>query len=199
MSSMVTASFAMRPGLRYPVLATSEPSDKRGMATARAASTEKHSRYPSSSTAGSSGKSTPARLFSSALLRKQQMVADVERVEAHVCRGAGDLEDLGPAHVGRRPGRKDQADPQLVGGNRRPSDCGGHAPKYETRRVNLRSMPSVIPSEFIDLLEGDALGHLATLRADGTPHVTPLWVDHDGDTLLVDVRVDRVKAANMRA
>jgi len=60
-------------------------------------------------------------------------------------------------------------------------------------------MPSAIPSEFIDLLEGDALGHLATLRADGTPHVTPLWVDHDGDTLLVNVRVDRVKAANMRS
>ena len=55
-----------------------------------------------------------------------------------------------------------------------------------------------IPPDMIDLLEGDALGHLATIRADGTPHVTPLWIDHDGDTILVDVRVDRVKAANMR-
>jgi PPOX class probable F420-dependent enzyme len=51
----------------------------------------------------------------------------------------------------------------------------------------------------MDLLEGDALGHLATIRADGTPHVTPLWIDHDGDSLLVNVRVDRVKSANMRA
>src|SRR3989475_13217253 len=59
-------------------------------------------------------------------------------------------------------------------------------------------MPTAIPPEFIDLLEGEALGHLATVRADGTPHVTPLWVDHDGDTLLVNVRLDRVKAANMR-
>lgn len=55
-----------------------------------------------------------------------------------------------------------------------------------------------IPPELMDLLEGDALGHLATTRANGTPHVTPLWVDHDGDTVLVDVRLDRVKAANMR-
>jgi PPOX class probable F420-dependent enzyme len=55
-----------------------------------------------------------------------------------------------------------------------------------------------IPAALMDLLEGDALGHLATVRANGTPHVTPLWIDHDGDTLLVDVRVDRVKAANMR-
>jgi len=49
-----------------------------------------------------------------------------------------------------------------------------------------------IPPDMIDLLEGDALGHLATIRVDGTPHVTPLWIDHDGDTILVDVRVDLV-------
>ncbi len=55
-----------------------------------------------------------------------------------------------------------------------------------------------IPPDMMDLLESDALGHLATLRADGSPHVTPLWVDHDGNTIIVDVRVDRVKAANMR-
>ena len=55
-----------------------------------------------------------------------------------------------------------------------------------------------IPSKLMDLLDGDALGHLATLRANGTPHVTPLWIDHDGDIVLVNVRVDRVKAANMR-
>ena len=55
-----------------------------------------------------------------------------------------------------------------------------------------------IPPALIDLLEGDALGHLATVRANGTPHVTPLWVDHDGDAVLVNVRLDRVKAANMR-
>ncbi|TMC34148.1 MAG: PPOX class F420-dependent oxidoreductase, partial [Chloroflexi bacterium] len=45
-------------------------------------------------------------------------------------------------------------------------------------------MPLSIPPAFIDLLEGDALGHLATLRADGSPHVTPVWIDHEGDTLL---------------
>jgi PPOX class probable F420-dependent enzyme len=60
-------------------------------------------------------------------------------------------------------------------------------------------MPAAhIPAEIMDLLETDALGHLATVRADGTPHVTPLWVDHDGDTVLVNVRLDRIKAANMR-
>ena len=59
-------------------------------------------------------------------------------------------------------------------------------------------MPVRIPPDFIDLLEGEALAHLATIRADGSPQVTPVWIDHDGDTVLVDARVDRVKAANMR-
>ena len=55
-----------------------------------------------------------------------------------------------------------------------------------------------IPPSMMDLLEGEALAHLATTRRDGSPHVTPVWIDHDGDTILVDVRMDRVKAANMR-
>src|SRR5881396_2572835 len=83
--------------------------------------------------------------------RQQQVVADIEGVEADLGRGARNLEDLGPSHVGGSPGRKDEADPQLVGGYRGASR-GEHRPKYETRRVNLRSMPSVIPPEFLDLL-----------------------------------------------
>jgi len=55
-----------------------------------------------------------------------------------------------------------------------------------------------IPPSMMDLLEGEALANLATTRSDGSPHVTPVWIDHDGDTILVDVRMDRVKAANMR-
>jgi len=60
-------------------------------------------------------------------------------------------------------------------------------------------MAARIPSDFVDLLEGQALAHLATTRSDGSPHVTPVWIDHDGDVILVDARVDRVKAANMRS
>ena len=61
-----------------------------------------------------------------------------------------------------------------------------------------KDVSAAIPASLIDLVEGDALGHLATVRANGTPHVTPLWVDHDGEAVLVNVRLDRVKAANMR-
>lgn len=57
---------------------------------------------------------------------------------------------------------------------------------------------AALPPEMLDLLEGRALAHLATVRGDGRPHVTPVWIDHEGGDLLVNVRVDRVKAANLR-
>lgn len=54
-----------------------------------------------------------------------------------------------------------------------------------------------IPPEFQDLFRGEALGLLATLRGDGTPHLTPIWVDLDDGMILVNARADRVKALNM--
>jgi PPOX class probable F420-dependent enzyme len=57
---------------------------------------------------------------------------------------------------------------------------------------------SVIPEAFHDLLASDAVATLATLRADGTPHLTPVWIDVDEGDLLVNARDDRVKATHMR-
>jgi len=55
-----------------------------------------------------------------------------------------------------------------------------------------------IPRGFEDLFRGEAVGSLATLRSDGTPHVTPVWVDLEDGMLLVNARADRLKALNMR-
>jgi PPOX class probable F420-dependent enzyme len=56
-----------------------------------------------------------------------------------------------------------------------------------------------VPPGFADLFHGDAVAQLATLRADGTPHLTPVWIDLDADgRVLVNARVDRVKAGHMR-
>ena len=56
-----------------------------------------------------------------------------------------------------------------------------------------------IAEQFHDLFKGASLGQLATLRADGTPHLTPVWVDIDADgRVLVNARADRVKSAQMR-
>jgi PPOX class probable F420-dependent enzyme len=41
-------------------------------------------------------------------------------------------------------------------------------------------------------------GKLATVRADGRPHVVPIWYELDGDDLLFTTWHTTVKAANMR-
>lgn len=39
-----------------------------------------------------------------------------------------------------------------------------------------------IPEEFTDLFEKQTFAHFSTLLPDGTPHVTPVWVDYDAET-----------------
>lgn len=57
-----------------------------------------------------------------------------------------------------------------------------------------------IPSDFRDLFEKRTFAHLATLLPDGSPHVTPVWVDYDADDdrLLVNTERDRQKEVNVR-
>jgi PPOX class probable F420-dependent enzyme len=47
------------------------------------------------------------------------------------------------------------------------------------------------------LLLGANVGVLATLRGDGSPHVSPVWVDWDGEHVLVNT-ASRVKQAHLR-
>ena len=46
--------------------------------------------------------------------------------------------------------------------------------------------------------EGQNFGHLATINRDGTPQVTPVWIDYDGTHILVNTEQKRVKTRNMR-
>jgi len=55
-----------------------------------------------------------------------------------------------------------------------------------------------IPAEFMDLFEKKAFGHLATVMKDGSPQVSPLWVDYDGEYVLLNSARGRVKDVNMR-
>lgn len=54
-----------------------------------------------------------------------------------------------------------------------------------------------IPEEAVPLLEGRHLAHVGTINADGSPQVTPVWVDHDGDTVLINTARGRVKEKNL--
>lgn len=58
---------------------------------------------------------------------------------------------------------------------------------------------NVIPASYIDLLEEKkAFCFLATLMPDGSPQVTPVWVDYDGAHILINTAQGRVKDQNMR-
>ncbi len=60
-------------------------------------------------------------------------------------------------------------------------------------------MSATIPEAYLDLFEKRAFAHLATLMPDGSPQLTPVWVDYDGQHILVNSAKGRVKDRNMEA
>jgi len=56
-----------------------------------------------------------------------------------------------------------------------------------------------IPSGFKDLLEKKAFASLATVNADGTPQVTPVWFDRDGRQIRINTAKGRIKDKNLRS
>lgn len=58
-------------------------------------------------------------------------------------------------------------------------------------------MAGVIPDKYLDLFDKKAFANLATLNPDGTPQVTPVWVDYDGSHVLVNSARGRRKDKNM--
>ena len=49
-----------------------------------------------------------------------------------------------------------------------------------------------------NILSKQTFGHLATLMPDGSPQVTPVWVDYEGDDVVVNTAEVRAKPRNMR-
>ena len=54
-----------------------------------------------------------------------------------------------------------------------------------------------IPESHIDILNKKSFAHLATVMPDGSPQVTPVWVDYDGSFIIVNSARGRVKDRNM--
>jgi hypothetical protein len=48
-----------------------------------------------------------------------------------------------------------------------------------------------------ELFERPNIGHLATLNDDGSPQVSPVWVDVEGDLVCVNSSRGRVKVRNV--
>lgn len=60
-------------------------------------------------------------------------------------------------------------------------------------------MPATLPEKYADLFQKKAFASLATLMPDGRPQVTPVWVDFDGKSVIVNTAKGRQKDRNMRA
>jgi PPOX class probable F420-dependent enzyme len=60
-------------------------------------------------------------------------------------------------------------------------------------------MQNMTPEEYQSfLMDSVRTGKLATVRADGRPHVVPIWYVMDGDDLIFNTWHTSVKAKNMR-
>lgn len=47
------------------------------------------------------------------------------------------------------------------------------------------------------IFEKNVLAHVASIGADGGPNVTPVWVELDGDDIVINTALGRAKARNL--
>jgi PPOX class probable F420-dependent enzyme len=55
-----------------------------------------------------------------------------------------------------------------------------------------------IPEKYLDILKKRSFAHVATLMPDGSPQVTPVWIDYDGKYILMNSAQNRQKDRNIR-
>ena len=58
-------------------------------------------------------------------------------------------------------------------------------------------MADTLSAKARQLIARPVLASLTTLATDGSPQVTPLWIDLDGDDLLLNTAEGRIKARHM--
>ena len=55
-----------------------------------------------------------------------------------------------------------------------------------------------IPENVQDILDRNVIVHLATLNGDGSPHVSPIWLERDGNLVRFSTAEGRAKLRNLR-
>lgn len=60
-------------------------------------------------------------------------------------------------------------------------------------------MPSTLSDAAKDVLRQPFVANLATVDPDGTPHITPVWIDVEGEDVLVNTARGRKKQRNLEA
>jgi PPOX class probable F420-dependent enzyme len=56
---------------------------------------------------------------------------------------------------------------------------------------------ATIPQSYRDLFDKKSFAHIATVGPDGTPQVTPVWIDYDGTHIRFNTARGRVKTKNL--
>jgi PPOX class probable F420-dependent enzyme len=59
-------------------------------------------------------------------------------------------------------------------------------------------MAEKIEGRVAELLEDKNFALVATTRKDGSPHVTPVWIDHDGEHVVINTAEGRAWPTNAR-
>lgn len=59
------------------------------------------------------------------------------------------------------------------------------------------NLPAKLSAKAIKLIDGKNFAHLASVMPDGSPHVAPVWIDREGETILVNTAERRVKQRNV--
>lgn len=60
-------------------------------------------------------------------------------------------------------------------------------------------MASAIPDKYLDLFDKKVFAGLATVMPDGSPQVTPVWIDYDGENVVFNTATGRQKDKNLQA
>ncbi|MGI0079742.1 MAG: PPOX class F420-dependent oxidoreductase [Nitrososphaerales archaeon] len=55
-----------------------------------------------------------------------------------------------------------------------------------------------LPDQARKLLDGRNFASVATLMRDGSPQVTPVWVDREGDVVVINATMKRQKYKNLK-
>jgi anthraniloyl-CoA monooxygenase len=145
---------------------------------------------------GRSGRSLPDALAAYEAARKPA----VDAFQAAARRSLEWLERVDP-HLGLEPvpfAYRHMMRSRRIGHARLTRMDPAFAARYDAWK-RARPVAGPIPAEFLDLFEKPSIAHLSTLMPDGTPHVTPVWVDYDGRDVLVNSAAGRRKDLNMTA
>ena len=59
-------------------------------------------------------------------------------------------------------------------------------------------MPGKLPAHLVQLIDKKTFAHLATVMPDGSPQVSPIWIDHEGGYIVINSAKGRVKDRNIR-